>query len=82
MTVKVNIYEAKTNLSRLLEQVAGGERVIISKNGRPIADLVQHQGTPIRYDGLKDHITFDEDAFNAADAEIAAMFDLDVDAPS
>jgi prevent-host-death family protein len=33
MTVNVNIHEAKTHLSRLLERVAAGERVVISKAG-------------------------------------------------
>ena len=36
----VDIHEAKTHLSRLLEQVAGGEGVIIAKAGKPIARLV------------------------------------------
>ena len=36
----VNIHEAKTHLSRLLEQVANGEEVVIAKAGRPIARLV------------------------------------------
>lgn len=44
MTVSVNIHEAKTHLSRLLEQVAGGERVVISKGGTPVADFVPHRG--------------------------------------
>ena len=35
MTVNVNIHEAKTHLSRLLEQVAEGERVVISRSGIP-----------------------------------------------
>jgi len=33
MTTTVNIHEAKTHLSRLLEQVQAGERVIIAKAG-------------------------------------------------
>jgi len=37
---KVNIHQAKTNLSRLLERVALGEEVIISKAGKPVAKLV------------------------------------------
>lgn len=37
---KVNIHEAKTHLSRLLEQVSHGEEIIISKAGKPIAKLV------------------------------------------
>ncbi len=36
----VNIREAKTHLSRLLEQVAAGEEVIIAKAGKPVARLI------------------------------------------
>jgi prevent-host-death family protein len=36
----VNIHEAKTHLSRLLERVAMGEEVIIAKAGIPVAKLV------------------------------------------
>ena len=36
----VNIHEAKTHLSRLLDQVAKGETVIIAKAGKPVAKLV------------------------------------------
>lgn len=38
--MEVNIHEAKTHLSRLLEQVQAGEEVVIAKSGRPIARLV------------------------------------------
>jgi prevent-host-death family protein len=38
--MEVNIHEAKTNLSRLLQRVAMGEEVIIAKAGTPIAKLV------------------------------------------
>ena len=36
----VNLYEAKTRLSRLVEQAANGEEIIIAKAGRPRARLV------------------------------------------
>lgn len=36
----VNIHEAKTHLSRLLEEVAGGAEIIIAKAGKPIARLI------------------------------------------
>ena len=36
----VNIHEAKTHLSRLLEAVAAGEEIVIAKAGRPIAKVV------------------------------------------
>ena len=36
----VNIHEAKTHLSRLLERVAKGEEIVIAKAGKPVACLV------------------------------------------
>ena len=38
--MEVNIHQAKTHLSRLLERVAMGEEVIIAKAGKPVAKLV------------------------------------------
>ena len=40
---QVNIHEAKTHLSRLLEEVAGGAEVIIAKAGKPVARLSPFQ---------------------------------------
>lgn len=36
----VNIHDAKTHLSRLVERAAAGEEIIIGRAGRPIARLV------------------------------------------
>ncbi len=36
---QVNIHEAKTHLSRLLQRVAGGEEITIAKSGIPVARL-------------------------------------------
>lgn len=36
----VNIHEAKTHLSRLLERVRAGEEIIIAKSGEPYARLM------------------------------------------
>ena len=36
----VNVHEAKTHLSRLLDRVASGEQIVIAKAGRPVARLV------------------------------------------
>ena len=38
---EVNIHEAKTHLSRLLEKVQQGEVVVIAKAGKPVAKLVR-----------------------------------------
>lgn len=48
MTKTVNIHEAKTHLSRLLEQVRLGEEVIIAKAGKPVARLVAYSEKPKR----------------------------------
>jgi len=39
----INIYEAKTQLSRLLREVAAGEDIVIAKDGTPLARLVPFQ---------------------------------------
>jgi prevent-host-death family protein len=44
-TGKINIHQAKTHLSRLVEDVAGGSEILIAKGGRPMARLV-----PLRRD--------------------------------
>lgn len=38
--MKVNVHEAKTHFSKLLERVALGEEVVIAKAGKPVAKLV------------------------------------------
>jgi prevent-host-death family protein len=39
---QVNVHEAKTQLSRLLQDVENGEEVVIARNGEPVAKLVPH----------------------------------------
>jgi prevent-host-death family protein len=43
MTDTVNIYEAKTNLSKLVDRAAAGEEIIIAKAGKPKAKLVPYR---------------------------------------
>lgn len=40
MTVRVNVHEAKTHLSKLLERAERGDEVVIARAGRPVAKLV------------------------------------------
>jgi prevent-host-death family protein len=42
---KVNIYEAKTRLSQLVEEAAAGRDVVIARAGRPVARLTRLSGT-------------------------------------
>mgnify|MGYP002788252429 FL=1 len=39
--ITVGAFEAKTRLSALLEKVASGEEVVITKHGKPVARLVK-----------------------------------------
>lgn len=49
----VNVHEAKTHLSRLLDQVARGEEIILAKAGKPYARLVPMESAkPERVPGL------------------------------
>ncbi len=48
----VNVHEAKTHLSRLLERVLAGESVTIAKNGKPVARLCPLEVQAPRRPGL------------------------------
>ena len=48
----VNVHEAKTHLSRLLERVRAGEEIVIAKNGAPYARLVPIEPAQARTPGL------------------------------
>ena len=39
----VNVYEAKTNLSKLLNRVEQGEEIVLGRSGRPVARLVAYR---------------------------------------
>jgi len=43
MTDTVNLYDAKTNLSKLVDRAAAGEEIIIAKAGKPKAKLVPYR---------------------------------------
>ena len=40
MTMTVGVFEAKTNLSHLLDLAAAGERIVVTKRGVPVAQIV------------------------------------------
>lgn len=46
MAYTVNVHEAKTHLSRLLQRVMNGEEIVIAKAGNPIARLTPFSPTP------------------------------------
>ncbi len=48
MSIIVNVHEAKTHLSRLLDQAHAGEEIILAKGGKPYARLVPLERPPAR----------------------------------
>jgi prevent-host-death family protein len=54
----VNIHEAKTNLSKLLDRMLVGEEIVIAKAGKPIARLVPVEARLPRVPGIaRGHVT-------------------------
>lgn len=72
--MQVNISEAKTNLSKLIDRVYHGEKIIIAKNNLPIADLVIHKPTGRRKLGLLKGKFTTPDNIIDEDEEINDMF--------
>jgi prevent-host-death family protein len=48
MKTKINVHEAKTQFSKLLQRVMNGERIIIAKAGKPVAVLSPIEEAPER----------------------------------
>jgi prevent-host-death family protein len=72
----INIYDAKTNLSKLLERVQNGETITIAKAGKPIADLVAYKKPEdtIKFGSAVGKIQCDLSDFDGIDSEIQELF--------
>lgn len=74
----VNIHEAKTHFSRLVERAANGETVIIAKAGKPMAKIVPLESTKVdtsrRLGFLKGQFKVPDDFDTMMADEIAEMF--------
>jgi prevent-host-death family protein len=74
----INVYEAKTRLSQLIDQAASGEDVILSRNGKPLvrmtrlADPNRH---PIRFGVLKGKVRIAADFDAPLPIEVLAGFE-------
>jgi antitoxin (DNA-binding transcriptional repressor) of toxin-antitoxin stability system len=47
---QINLAEAKARLSELVERAAAGERIVITKHGKPVLELVKPRSAPERID--------------------------------
>ena len=72
----VNVHEAKTHFSRLLEQVAAGETVVIAKAGSPVAKLspLDAPSAPTRMGFLSGRIAVPDDFNRMGDDQISQSF--------
>jgi prevent-host-death family protein len=75
----VNIHEAKTQLSRLVDAAAKGEPFIIAKAGKPLVKVIplDAPAAPKRFDFMAGEFTVPDDFDTTGQAEIEAMFGLD-----
>jgi prevent-host-death family protein len=74
----VNIHDAKTNFSRLVDEAAEGEVIVIAKAGRPVAKLMRLDAPaerPPRLGFLAGMATVPDDIDTWASGEIAALFE-------
>ena len=72
----VNIHEAKTQLSRLVDAAAKGEPFIIAKAGKPLVKVVpiDAPAAPKRLGFMRDAFTVPDDFDTMGQEEIEAMF--------
>jgi prevent-host-death family protein len=73
----VNIYEAKTHLSKLVDKAAQGEDVIIARAGKPVARIttLAEEKLPVRFGLLKGEIWIADDFDAPLPDDILAGFE-------
>jgi prevent-host-death family protein len=74
--VTVNIHEAKTQLSKLVDQAVKGEAFVIAKAGKPLVKVtaLEAPAEPQRLGFLAGEIAVPDDFDRMGEAEIAALF--------
>jgi len=73
---QVNLHEAKTHLSRLVERAANGEEIVIARSGKPVAKLVAFDRdlTPRSFDSMRGLIHVPDDFDAPLPPEVLAGF--------
>lgn len=75
MTDIVNVQEAKTHLSRLLERVEAGEEIVLARAGKPVARLSPIATTNRRLGALKGRIAIGDDFDEPLPPELLEPFE-------
>ena len=76
--VVVNLYDAKTQLSALVDRAAAGQEIVIAKNGKPMAKLVPYRERPQRKPGRFKGKIWMSDDFDAPMPDVADAFENSV----
>jgi antitoxin (DNA-binding transcriptional repressor) of toxin-antitoxin stability system len=73
----VNIYDAKTRLSQLVDIAAAGEDVVVSRNGKPLVRITRLTGPKrrIKFGVLKGKVVVAADFDAPLPAEVLASFE-------
>jgi len=74
--ITVNIHEAKTQLSKLVDQAVKGESFVIAKAGKPLVKVIALSAPPVprRLGFLAGEIEVPDDFDSMGESEIDAMF--------
>ena len=73
----INIYEAKTRLSQLVDKAAAGEDVVVSRNGKPLVRITQlvPARRPVRFGLLKGKVSIPTDFDAPLPADVVSGFE-------
>jgi prevent-host-death family protein len=77
MSKSINIHDAKTHLSRLVEQAAQGKEIVIAKAGKPMARLVPLENVPRpkKFGLLEGRFKVPDDFDAPLDPKVLALFE-------
>jgi prevent-host-death family protein len=73
----INIYEAKTQLSKLVDQAAAGKDIVIARGGKPVARLTRLEAPArkVRFGVLKGKVKVAKDFDAPLPSEVQAEFE-------
>ncbi|MEO8313267.1 MAG: type II toxin-antitoxin system Phd/YefM family antitoxin [Pseudomonadota bacterium] len=76
MSKAINMHDAKTHLSRLVERAAQGEEIVIAKAGKPMARLgpLENAPRPKKFGLLEGRFTVPDDFDAPLDSRVLALF--------
>jgi prevent-host-death family protein len=75
MTETVNLYDAKTQLSRLVDRAIAGEDIVIARAGKPVVRLVPVANAAPRQPGMLKGLSLPDDLFDPLPEDELALWE-------